>query len=97
MSIDTETILDIITEVVPYEDADNAQERLAHIIDPPCNPHIYVHGMKSQDIVDIARMTGQEVIALCGYHRVPMRNPEKYPVCRVCIALAGMLMRNKGE
>lgn len=48
-----------------------------------------------QDIVDLARLTGTEVTALCGYTWVPQHNPEKFPACEKCIDIAGQIMREE--
>jgi hypothetical protein len=94
-----ETLPDIIAaeDVVPYEDTDDGNEHLTHIINPPGNTHLWSTGMDAKDVVFIARMTGQNVIALCGYKWVPKRNPDKYPVCQTCMDIAGNLMRDGGE
>lgn len=86
-----------LTEVVPYEDTDDGADHLAHIVSPPENTHIWQPGMEAQDIVDIARATGQEVVALCGYRWVPKRNPDKYDACDPCVTIAGHIMRGLGE
>lgn len=94
---DTLTELEQMTEVIPYEDTDDHGEHLTHIINPPANIHIWKPGMTSQDVVDIARATDQEVVSLCGKRWVPKRNPEKYDVCKSCMDVAGNLMRGAGE
>lgn len=86
-----------IDEFLPYEDTDDGNEHHAHIVRPPENLHIFQPGMGGQDIVDIARVTGQEVTALCGYRFVPKRNPEKYDACQTCMDIAGNIMRERGE
>jgi len=72
---------------IPYEDDDG--DHKTHIVMPPQNEHVIPAEMdpSAQEIVDFARMTGQEVIALCGYKWVPKRNPEKYPICQPCLDL----------
>ena len=37
-----------------------------------------------KDKVLASQVTGRAVIALCGKVWVPVRNPDKYPVCPVC-------------
>lgn len=94
----TNTQISEITEVdiVPYEDANDDKEHLTHVVDVLNNLHLWKPGMTAQDIVDIARMTGQEVESLCGYRWIPQRNPEKYPVCQICMDVAGMIIREGG-
>lgn len=84
-------------ELIPYDDTDDGKDHKAHIVNPPMNLHIYRRGMSPQDIVDTARLTGQEVVALCGYKWVPKRNPDKYDVCDVCMKIAEGIMREEGE
>lgn len=85
-----------IEELFPYEESDDPT-RKTHIVNPPKNIHIWREGMSMQDVVDIARATGQEVVALCGYRWVPKHNPDKFDVCQTCMDIAGQLMREKGE
>ena len=84
----TEIAEDIEFRLAPYEDTDDGQEHLSHLINPPKNTHIWQPGMSAQDIVEIARMTGTFVEALCGYRWVPKRNPKLYPVCQTCVDIA---------
>lgn len=84
-------------ELIPYEDVQDYGEHKAHIVNPPKNLHIWQPGMEGQDVVDIARATGQEVEALCGYRFIPKRNPDKYDACRACMDIAGEIMRGEGE
>jgi len=96
-TLDTETTLESVTELFPYEDTDDGADRATHIVNPPNNLHIWRVGMSAQDIVDIARVTGQYVTALCGYKWIPKRNPEKYDLCTGCLEIAQHLMRSNGE
>ena len=82
-----------ITDVVPYEDEDDGKDHKTHIINPTANTHIWEPGMSSQDVVDIARATGQIITALCGYKFVPKRNPDKYDACQACIRIASEMLR----
>lgn len=96
------TLLDLtedvqtIEEVIPYADSDDPTKR-THIINPPKNLHIWREGMTAQDIVDIARASGQPVQALCGYIWVPVHNPDKYDLCEPCREIASQIMSNLGE
>lgn len=83
-------------DLFPYEETEDPDKR-AHIVNPPNNLHIYVPGMKSQEIVDIARMTGQYVTALCQYRFIPKHNPDKLDACDACMKIAGDMMREAGE
>jgi len=93
-------LIDVITEdqIVPYEDTDDPLHR-THIINPPNNRHLpwWDSALDAQDIVDIARTTGDEIVALCGYKFVPKANPDKYDVCDPCMRVAGLIMRAEGE
>ncbi len=88
---------DTVIEVIPYDDTDSNHDTFTHIINPPANTHIWYPGLTTQDIVDIARATGQTVTSLCGHTWIPKRNPEKYPICQTCVDIAGELMRGAGE
>jgi hypothetical protein len=78
-------------EVDPQEEI--ARENLRHIVNPPGNLHIWKPGMEAQDIVDIARVKGIEVRALCGAEFVPTRNPEDVKqTCNACLDIAGEIM-----
>lgn len=83
--------------IIPYEDVQDYGEHKAHIVSPPENAHLFQPGMEAQDIVDIARSMGYEVVALCGYKWVPKRNPDKYDACQLCMDIAGEIMRGLGE
>jgi hypothetical protein len=86
----------VLNEIAPYVD-DNDPNRRTHIVNPPNNLHIWKIGMEAQDIVDIARLRGLEVTALCGYKWVPKHNPEKFDVCEACFKIAEQIMRSEGE
>lgn len=88
--------IDALDRLFEYEESDDPN-RKTHIINPPKNIHIWREGMTAQDVVDIARATGQEVVALCGYRWVPKHNPEKFDVCDACMKIAGHLMSEAGE
>lgn len=92
-----DTSSDVKVDVAPFEDVDDGKDHLTHIVNPPNNLHIWKVGMTATDIVNLARATNQEVVALCQYRWVPKRNPEKHPVCHECITEAGSLMRGNGE
>lgn len=83
--------VDLSTDLNPYEQSDDPNRR-THIVNPPLNIHIWVEGMTMQEVVDIARFTGQEVVALCGYRWVPKHNPEKFDACKPCFEIAGKIM-----
>lgn len=81
----------ILDEILPYEESDDPNRR-AHIVNPPMNLHIWRPGMEGQDIVDLARLTGTEIMALCGFKFVPKRNPDKFDACDVCMKIAGHIL-----
>lgn len=98
MPVDLSPIIDTSTieDVTPYETTENPDTK-AHIVNPPQNTHIWQPGMTSQDIVNIARLKGYHVVALCGYRFIPRYNPDKHDACEPCIKIAGDLMRAEGE
>ncbi len=85
-----------VFDLFPYEETDDPKKR-THIVNPTLNRHIGLPGMSAQEIVDSARMTDQEVEALCGYRFVPKHNPEKFDACTACVTIAGALMRGNNE
>ena len=95
----TETLIQPIEaiEIVPYQDTDDGKQHLTHIVNPTDNPHLDGPGVTAKDLVGMARLLGEEIVALCGYKWIPVRNPEKYPVCKTCLVIAGHLMREAGE
>lgn len=95
MSIETLEKLDIVES--PYEEPAKEGEGKAHIVNPPNNLHIWRIGMTTQDIVDIARVRGLEVVALCGYRWIPRKDPDAYPACEACFKIAQLLMASNGE
>lgn len=92
---DTTTSESIVDLLAPYKDSEDPDRR-THIVRPIENSHI-TQGMKmsAQDIVDTARMNGQEVVALCGYTWVPAHNPEKYDACGPCFKMAEWIMAGR--
>lgn len=94
MSTETIEQLDIEGALAPFEDTDDGKEHFTHIVNPPSNPHIWEPGMSAKDIVSLARMLGEEIVALCGYRWVPKRNPENHPVCKQCLDIAEQIMRS---
>lgn len=78
-----------LPDVLPYDETDAGPNHRAHLVRPwdngvtdPSDP------TTGQDIVDLARLSGTEVVAACGYRWVPKRNPKNYPVCDPCLDIA---------
>lgn len=98
----TEQIFEVGTDIqemlFPYEETDDPNKR-AHIVNPPMNSHLpwFRPGMSGQDVVDTARLMGDEITALCGYKFVPKHNPEKMDACEPCFKVAGDIMREGVE
>ena len=91
--IDGVTIQKTTTEeLIPYDETPADANHTAHIVNPPMNLHIWRPGMEGQDIVDLARLTGTEIMALCGFKFVPKRNPDKFDACDVCMKIAGHIL-----
>jgi hypothetical protein len=96
MGVDLSPLTD--TETIVVEEPKVEKNKLRHIINPPNNLHIWVPGMTSQDIVDVARVQGLNVKALCGAVFVPTQNPEDVKeTCNMCLELAGIMMDNPPE
>jgi hypothetical protein len=85
-----------LVETIPFEETEDPNVR-THMVNPPKNLHIWRDGMDVREMAEIARITGQELEALCGYRWVPKLNPDKYDVCEKCMAIAGEMMRERGE
>lgn len=100
MPVDLSPLIDVSTEeqIVPYEDLDDGKNHMTHIVRPYDNQQVSGWAtMTAQDIVDMARMLGLEIVALCGYRFIPVRNPENYDACQQCVIIAGTIMSNEGE
>jgi len=87
---------DIRTVLDPYEDHTDGKDHKTHVISPHENQEIWQPGMTAQDIIMVARLSGREVTALCGYKWVPKANPEKYDVCEACLKLAESVLNEFG-
>jgi hypothetical protein len=96
IGFDTDLGTYLLNLVAPYEESSDPNRR-THIVNPPMNTHIWRPGMETQQVVDIARATGQEITALCGYTWIPKHNPEKFDVCEKCMTIAGDIMEKLGE
>lgn len=93
------TDTNLLNMIAPYEEPDDPNHR-AHVVNPcfpPENELRWGPNMSAQQIVDIARVTGTEVIALCGHTFVPKYNPDPLDACEACIKIAGLLMNSMGE
>lgn len=99
MTVDTEiSELEIMTEkgeVVdfdfsPYEHSDDPNKK-THIIRGKENDHLWQEGMDAQDVVDLARLGGHELTALCGFKWVPKLDPAKHELCDECVRIWEML------
>jgi hypothetical protein len=87
----------MVKDLMPEEEPGDGQNARAHIVTPDMNTHIWEVGMTSADMVVVARTTGQELVALCGYRWVPKLKTENLDVCDTCLAIAGERMRRAGE
>lgn len=82
----------VITENVADIDESQKDDKKRHIVNPPNNLHIWKPGMAAQDIVDIARVRGIEVVALCGKTWVPNNNVAGRGTCDDCLRIAGEIL-----
>ncbi len=90
MSTDTADVTE--TEILPYEDAEPGEVR-AHIVRPEENGQRY--DLSGQDIVDLARLNGTEVVALCGHRFVPSHDPAPAPACEPCVDAAAAIINGE--
>lgn len=75
-----------IEDLFPYEPDDGNKDRRSHIVRAGDNDHIAKgDNMDAMEIINAARLMGEEVVALCGYRWVPSRNPKQYPICDECM------------
>lgn len=100
MAVDFDVLIDKSTEdqIIPYEETSDPNIR-THIVNPADNidfQHQYGRCETAQEIVNLARMIGVEIVALCGYKFVPKHNPDKPDACEACIKIAGEIMRSEG-
>lgn len=86
----SDTIESLDLEIIPFEENDDPDLR-THIVVGVDNLHIWRSGMSSRDVVDMARMMGVEVKALCGYVFIPKHNPERFNSCEGCLRMASGL------
>ena len=83
-------------EIIEYEDLDDGKEHKSHYVNEADNIHIWTPGMSAQDIIDVARLTGQWVFALCGFKFIPERDPQNYPVCSACADIGATYILEDG-
>lgn len=75
------TRVDTIEEVRPVlSNHDGDHERFAH--------YVGAKGRDAEALVLEARIHGFAIEALCGKKWVPSRDPERFPICPACAALA---------
>lgn len=83
-----DTVADIELTLVPFETNDDPNHR-AHLVRPADNGVTRADDpTTSQDIIDMARLAGTEVVAVCGHTWIPKANPKQYPVCDACLDIA---------
>lgn len=87
---------DVDVDLFAYEETDDPSVR-THIVNSPNLVPIWEPGMTAEEALDIARLRGLEVTALCGYKWVPKHNPDKFDVCDPCFKIAQELMAGAGE
>ena len=82
--------------IFPFEQNDDPNRKAHWVrpsdngIDDPNDP------TTSQDIVDLARMSGAEVVAACGHTFVPKHNPKGLGVCETCTDIAANAITGGG-
>ena len=60
-------------------------ERVGIDVDTTTGDHDrFAHYVKAEDVLRAA-VDGVAVPALCGKKWVPTRDPEKYPICKICV------------
>ena len=94
------TITSVVTEEteVPPPETSNRDPDVRHMVNPAMNMDFqrkYGYCEEAQDVVDIARVRGVEITALCGAKFVPTRSPEGLKTCDPCIEEAGRIMNEE--
>lgn len=80
------TPIETTDEVVSYEETPAGPDHRAHMFAAGDNLHVQSgQYMEPQDIVDLARLSDIEIVAMCGHRLIPRRNPKVYPVCEACV------------
>jgi hypothetical protein len=97
MTVDVTPVIDTssLEDIVAYEPSDNPDVK-AHIVNPDMNRHIWQPGMTAQDIVNIARLQGKTITALCGYRWIPRHDPDKHATCDPCLKIASKIIHEEG-
>ena len=85
MSTDLLTTVDRSTEVNTDEETEPG--RLAHIVPPDIGADGKVAKAASIKVME-ARINGTPVTALCGWTWVPQQDPQQFPLCHRCKAIA---------
>lgn len=70
-----------MTQQIPHESTmteTRVEEELSH-----GDAERFSHYVRKEKILH-SQVTGKAVIALCGKVWIPVRNPDKYPVCPAC-------------
>jgi hypothetical protein len=64
----------------------NLEEELQLETTSTGNHDVFAHYVE-QDLIADAVIYGWPLVALCGKIWVPFRDPEKYPICPICLAI----------
>lgn len=91
-------VIDLREMVNPYEETNDPNHR-THIINPAMNldiQHQFGRMEDPQEIVDIARLFGLEITALCGFKLIPVNNPESYDACEACMKIVSEVWSSEG-
>lgn len=94
-TLKTDNGVDVFEELFPLEEHQDPNAK-AHIINPPNNLHLWQPGMTSKDLVELARATGQFVVALCHVTFIPKNNPGNLDACQACVDIAGKIIEEMG-
>ncbi|RHA38724.1 DUF3039 domain-containing protein [Cellulomonas rhizosphaerae] len=94
---DTDSRLDVEIDLAPLEHSDDPNLR-AHIVRPidngvPNGPK--GEGVTAQDVIDLARLNGTEVVALCGHRFVPKHSTVALTACGTCFEAAAAIGREE--
>lgn len=90
---DVDTGLTVLDETQESTGTDIPKKR--HIVNPAMNVEFqnkYGRCEDAQEIVDVARVRGVEITALCGEKFIPTRNPAGLETCNACMDIAGQIM-----
>lgn len=82
-------------DIYPFDKNEDPNSK-SHYVSLFENMHLYQPGMTTSDLIDIARLGGLELKALCGHRFTPQHNPAGLEVCGMCVDVAANIIMEDG-